>query len=48
MRVQPHQVALCCIISVRLLLFLNRKTETEALIGKTDGVKKTGRIGIGH
>jgi hypothetical protein len=24
---QPHQGALCCIVSVGLLLFLNRKTE---------------------
>jgi hypothetical protein len=27
---QPHQGALCCIVSVGLLLFLNRKTEKKA------------------
>jgi hypothetical protein len=29
---QPHQGALCCLLSTRLLLFLNRKTETELAV----------------
>ena len=29
MRLRPHQEALCCTISVCLLLFLNRKTENQ-------------------
>jgi hypothetical protein len=27
LQLQPHQGALCCLLSTRLLLFLNRKTE---------------------
>jgi hypothetical protein len=29
MRLRPHQEALCCLLSIGLLLFLNRKTETH-------------------
>jgi hypothetical protein len=40
MRLRPHQEALCCLISGRLLLFLNRKTEKPrtptALVATTD------------
>jgi hypothetical protein len=28
MRLRPHQEALCCLISMHLLLLLNRKAET--------------------
>jgi hypothetical protein len=31
MRLRPHQEALCCLLSICLLLFLNRKTEKKSL-----------------
>ena len=34
---QPHQGALCCIVSVGLLLFLNRKTEKQKRELSTNG-----------
>jgi hypothetical protein len=36
MRLRPHQEALCCIISVCLLLFLNRKTEAQGKAEQQD------------
>ena len=39
----PHQGALCCIISVRPLLFLNRKTEKLGL----GGLGRLGGAGLG-
>jgi hypothetical protein len=35
---QPQQGALCCLISMRLLLFLNRKTEKPKTVSRSVGL----------
>jgi hypothetical protein len=36
MRLRPHQEAVCCLLSIGLLLFLNRKTEKTKKNEKTN------------